>query len=244
MSERVLITGGAGFIGTHLTAALLKRGHHVRVLDSLIEQVHGHPASGSRPPALSPEAEFIVGDVRDGAAVARALRGIDSVVHLAAEVGVGQSMYAVERYVSVNDCGTAALFQELIEQPGPAGRRRLLHEHLRRGPLPDGRRRHRRRTPCGSRARPGEPWDPLDARGQPLVPVPTPEWKRADPRLGLRPDQIRAGAPHPHPGARLRHGGRRAAAVERLRAGPGALQPLYRRAGDLRLAPAQRPAAA
>jgi dTDP-L-rhamnose 4-epimerase len=113
--ESVLITGGAGFIGRHLSLALLRRGYHVRVLDSLIEQVHGGDRNGAE--ALPPEVEFQAGDVRDGAAVAKALRGIDRVVHLAAEVGVGQSMYAVERYVSVNDCGTAVLFQQLIEAP-------------------------------------------------------------------------------------------------------------------------------
>ena len=175
LSERVLITGGAGFIGTHLTAALLKRGHQVRVLDSLIEQVHGNQGQ-TRPAALSPEAEFVAGDVRDGALVAQALRGVDSVVHLAAEVGVGQSMYAVERYVSVNDCGTAALFQALIERPVRrvvvASSMSIYGEGLYRAAdgtiVQDAVRRPRK---------PGDPWDPLDAGGRPLVPVPTPEWK-------------------------------------------------------------------
>ena len=115
MPECVLITGGAGFIGRHLSAELLRRGYRVRVLDSLIEQVHGADTGGTG--GLPREVEFQRGDVRDGEAVRRALRGIDRVVHLAAEVGVGQSMYAVERYVSVNDCGTAVLFQQLIEAP-------------------------------------------------------------------------------------------------------------------------------
>ena len=175
LSERVLITGGAGFIGTHLTAALLKRGYRVRVLDSLIEQVHG-PQGQGRPAALSPEAEFVAGDVRDGALVAQALRGVDSVVHLAAEVGVGQSMYAVERYVSVNDCGTAALFQALIERPVRrvvvASSMSIYGEGLYRAAdgtvVQDAVRRPRKA---------GDPWDPLDASGRPLVPVPTPEWK-------------------------------------------------------------------
>ena len=86
----------------------------MRVLDSLIEQVHGE-TDGSK--MLDPEAELIRADVRDGDAVARALKGVDSVIHLAAEVGVGQSMYEVERYTSTNDVGTAVLFEALIDQP-------------------------------------------------------------------------------------------------------------------------------
>ena len=171
MSETVLVTGGAGFIGKHLTAALLRRGYRVRVLDSLIEQVHG-----SERPRLDADVEFIAGDVRDGAAVARALQGVGSVVHLAAEVGVGQSMYAVERYVSVNDCGTAALFQGLIERPVRrvvvASSMSIYGEGLYRAAdgaiVQDAVRKHRKA---------GEPWDPVDAQGHPLVPVPTPEWK-------------------------------------------------------------------
>lgn len=175
MKETVLITGGAGFIGCHVARALLDRGYHVRVLDSLIEQVHG---GRTEPALLSPEAEFLVGDVRDEAALRGALKGVDRVVHLAAEVGVGQSMYAVDRYVSVNDHGTAVLFQQLIDQPvkrvvvassmsiygeglyrDSAG---TLHEDVLRVP----------------RSGPDAPWDPLDATGRPMVPVPTPETKR------------------------------------------------------------------
>src|SRR3569832_308413 len=114
MAETVLITGGAGFIGRHLAQALIERGDTVRILDSLLEQV---PPSRSRPAELYSEAERIVGDVRDEAMVLKALTGVDKVVHLAAEVGVGQSMYAVDRYTSVNDYGTAVLFQQLIDDP-------------------------------------------------------------------------------------------------------------------------------
>jgi dTDP-L-rhamnose 4-epimerase len=113
VSETILITGGAGFIGRNVARALAERGHRVRVLDSLIEQVHGDAAA---PAGLGRDVEVIVGDVRDEAAVAKALKGVDKVVHLAAEVGVGQSMYAVDRYVAVNDLGTAVLFQQLIER--------------------------------------------------------------------------------------------------------------------------------
>ncbi len=95
-----------------------------------------------------------------------------------------------------------------------------------------------RRAPIRS-----DPWDPLDAQGRPLVPVPTPGVEAPGPRLGLRAQQIRAGAPDADARAGLRHGRRGAAAVERLRPRPGALEPLHRRARDLRLAAAQRPAA-
>ena len=110
----MLITGGAGFIGRHLSLALLARGYQVRVLDCLIEQVH---ASRGRPAELDPDVEFIKGDIRDERAVREALHGVGAVIHLAAEVGVGQSMYAVERYTSVNEYGTAVLFQNLIAKP-------------------------------------------------------------------------------------------------------------------------------
>ncbi|MGZ4278625.1 MAG: NAD-dependent epimerase/dehydratase family protein, partial [Solirubrobacteraceae bacterium] len=100
----VLITGGAGFIGSHLADALLERGHGVRALDNLDPQVH--PAG--RPDYLNPEIELVVGDVRDHDAVARALDGVDTVVHFAAAVGVGQSMYEIERYTSINSMGAEA----------------------------------------------------------------------------------------------------------------------------------------
>jgi dTDP-L-rhamnose 4-epimerase len=89
VQEGVLITGGAGFIGSHLADELLARGHAVRALDALVPQVHG----GASPDYLSRDVELVRGDVRDGRLVRRALRGVDAVVHLAARVGVGQSMY-------------------------------------------------------------------------------------------------------------------------------------------------------
>jgi dTDP-L-rhamnose 4-epimerase len=173
--ENVLITGGAGFIGRAVAHELLSRGHSVRVLDSLIEQVHG---GTERPEGLAPEAELIRADVRDGDAVARALDGIDSVVHLAAEVGVGQSMYAVERYTSTNDVGTAVLFEKLIDRPVrrvvTASSMSIYGEGLYRDA--DGRLVE----DAVRGAQPGgrEGWDPLDAQGRPLAPVATPEWKR------------------------------------------------------------------
>lgn len=115
MREEILVTGGAGFIGSHLVDALIARGHPVRVLDNLEPQVHG-PAlrQEQRPPAyLNPEAEFIYGDVRDRRAVEHALDGVSVVFHEAAAVGVGQSMYEIEKYVGVNTYGTAVLLDAL-----------------------------------------------------------------------------------------------------------------------------------
>ena len=114
MRRRVLITGGAGFIGSHLTDALLAAGCRVRILDALVPQVHG--PSRARPAYLAPEAELIVGDVGDAVACRRALDGIEAVVHLAAAVGVGQSMYEIASYVAANTQATATLLQILSER--------------------------------------------------------------------------------------------------------------------------------
>jgi dTDP-L-rhamnose 4-epimerase len=109
---KVLVTGGAGFIGSHIVDALVERGHRVRILDSLVSQVH----EDGLPEHLNPAAEFIRGDVCDAAVVQQALEGIDVVFHEAAEVGVGQSMYEVERYVRANDLGTSVLLENIIKQ--------------------------------------------------------------------------------------------------------------------------------
>jgi dTDP-L-rhamnose 4-epimerase len=106
----ILVTGGAGFIGSHLTDALIERGHRVRVLDALIPQVHGNGTAQY----LNPAAEFLHGNVCDPQLVQRALDGVDAVFHEAAEVGVGQSMYEIDRYVRANDMGTGVLLQQLI----------------------------------------------------------------------------------------------------------------------------------
>jgi dTDP-L-rhamnose 4-epimerase len=105
-----LVTGGAGFVGRHLVRALLDAGGDVRILDSFDPQVHGaahHQMEG---------AELLSGDVRDEALVARALEGVERVVHLAAAVGVGQSMYQIRHYVDVNCTGTAVLLEALLER--------------------------------------------------------------------------------------------------------------------------------
>ena len=111
-SLNILVTGGAGFIGSHLVDALIAAGHRVRVLDLLVSQVH----AGNSPQYLHPDAEFIQGDVCDSSLLARTLDGIEAVFHEAAEVGVGQSMYEMQRYVRANDLGTAALLEALVER--------------------------------------------------------------------------------------------------------------------------------
>jgi dTDP-L-rhamnose 4-epimerase len=175
LSDTVLITGGAGFIGRYVAHALLRRGHAVRVLDSMIEQVHG---GRTRPEGLNADVEVVVGDIRDETALLKALRGVDKVVHLAAEVGVGQSMYAVDRYVSVNDYGTAVLFQQLIDNPVKrvvvASSMSIYGEGLYR--TADGELVEDVVRP--PRSGDDAPWDPVDKQGRSLVPVATPEWKR------------------------------------------------------------------
>jgi dTDP-L-rhamnose 4-epimerase len=113
---RTLVTGGAGFIGSHLVSELVRRGDQVVVLDSLEEQVHGGVA-----PSLPASVELVVGEVGDRAAADRALAGVDRVVHLAAAVGVGQSMYEIARYTERNTMQTAIFLEQLVAQrPLPA----------------------------------------------------------------------------------------------------------------------------
>ena len=171
----VLITGGAGFIGAHLAGRLLAEGHRVRVLDSLLPQVHGD--AGGRPEYLTDEAELVVGDVRDPEVVRKALHGIDRVVHLTARVGVGQSMYEIVDYTSVNGVGTAVLLQELLDHPVEklvvASSMSVYGEGLY--VRADG-------TPCPPVDRTRADlqagrWEPVGPEGEALTPVATPETK-------------------------------------------------------------------
>src|SRR5881227_2238831 len=107
----ILVTGGAGFIGSHLVDALVARGHGVRVLDALVPQVHGEVG---RPAHLNPEAEFLRGDVCDEGLLERALEGVEAVYHEAAEVRVGQSMYEMQRYMRANTFATSVLLEHLV----------------------------------------------------------------------------------------------------------------------------------
>lgn len=115
MKRKILITGGAGFIGSHLADELLQQGYEVRALDNLSEQVHGKDCI--RPEYLHKDVELMVGDVRNREDVERALEGVEAVFHFAAMVGVGQSMYEIKEYTDVNNIGTAVLLEALIKNP-------------------------------------------------------------------------------------------------------------------------------
>jgi dTDP-L-rhamnose 4-epimerase len=174
--RQVLITGGAGFIGSHLADQLLQEGYRVRVLDSMVPQVHGEDQA--RPDYLSPDVDLIRGDVRDRDTVHRALHGVDAVVHLAAAVGVGQSMYEIADYVAVNDLGTAVVLEALLKQP--VGRVVVASSMSVYG---EGLGR----TEAGLEVEPDErtlaqlrrgQWEPEGSGREPLAPLPTPETKR------------------------------------------------------------------
>ncbi len=221
MGKRVLITGGAGFIGSHLADELLAAGYEVRAIDNLTPQVHAPfapgthrsgwrqivressasqrakladgplppttsdlspaegvgDAEGKRPGYLHPEVELVVGDVRDPGAVRRALAGVDAVFHLAAAVGVGQSMYQIAHYTATNSLGTAVLVEALAERPVErlivASSMSVYGEGLYEG-------RNGERVVDATRSlaavRRGV-WDLQDPLGTPLRPVPTPESK-------------------------------------------------------------------
>jgi dTDP-L-rhamnose 4-epimerase len=111
VKSKVLITGGAGFIGAHLARDLLAAGYSVRVLDKLDQQVHH---GTERPAYLDADVELQIGDLCDRDTVKRALKDVAMVCHLAAAVGVGQSMYEIARYTATNDLGTAVLLEEII----------------------------------------------------------------------------------------------------------------------------------
>jgi dTDP-L-rhamnose 4-epimerase len=161
---RILITGGAGFIGSHLTDHLLQHGYDVRVLDQ-----------ASIP---NRDVELIRGDICNRAIIQRALAGVDAVFHFAARVGVAQSMYDIAAYTATNNLGTAMLLEQLAERPVQrlivASSLSVYGEGLYAAA--DGRCVEDVSRSLDQLRR--SDWEPRDANGDELAPRPTPEWKR------------------------------------------------------------------
>ncbi len=173
--EQILITGGAGFIGSHLADDLLEKGYKVRVLDNLSSQVHG--ADRKVPSYLSADVDLIVDDIRNPDAVRKSLEGVDAVVHFVACVGVGQSMYDIARYTSVNNYGTAVLLEALVKHPVErllvASSMSIYGEGLYKGPDGSIHSHVERNLEQLKRS----DWELRGPAGEVLEPVPTPEWK-------------------------------------------------------------------
>lgn len=177
MSKKVLVTGGAGFIGSHLVDKLVEEGHDVRVLDSLDKQVH---ISGKLPNYFNNQVEFVKGDVRNKDDFREALKDIDVVFHEAGAVGVGQSMYELNYYVSTNNIGTSNLLELLVNEEHSvkkvvvAASMSSYGEGLYKtqdGDLVDNvQLRSEKQMSEGK-------WEPLDEQGRPLIAIPTPETK-------------------------------------------------------------------
>lgn len=113
---KILITGGAGFIGTHLTRYLLKQGQEISILDNFLPQVHGGRTELAAD--IAPHVRLVRGDIADANVFKSALEGAERIVHLAAETGTGQSMYEVSRYERTNLAGIALLYEFLTKRPG------------------------------------------------------------------------------------------------------------------------------
>ncbi len=175
MPKKVLITGGAGFVGSHVADELLRRGYDVRALDDLSPQVHG--ANARRPDYLAPEVDLIVGDIRDPQVVGRAVKSVDAVFHFAATVGVGQSMYEIANYTSINGDGTAVLLEALARRPVErlvvASSMSIYGEGLYRtadGEFVEGSERSLEQLKAHD-------WQVRGPDGDALTPIPTPETK-------------------------------------------------------------------
>jgi dTDP-L-rhamnose 4-epimerase len=176
VSKLILITGGAGFIGSHVADELIRHGYRVRALDNLTEQVHG--GDPLPPDYLSEAVDLIRGDIRDAVTVRRALEGVDAVFHFAAMVGVGQSMYEVAQYTEVNNVGTAVLLEALISRPVErlivASSMSLYGEGLYRAIDGSTHAGIERSITQLKRA----DWEVRTSDGEVLIPLPTPEDKQ------------------------------------------------------------------
>jgi dTDP-L-rhamnose 4-epimerase len=175
MQSKILITGGAGFIGSHLARELLATGHAIRVLDNLDGQIHTDRA---RPQYLESDAELMVGDIRDPESVRKALDGVEMVCHLAAKVGVGQSMYEIANYTEVNETGTAILLEQLAHSDV---RKLLVASSMSiygEGLAAQGAKHVEPAQRSADQLKAGR-WELEMANGTVLEPVPTPESKSA-----------------------------------------------------------------
>ena len=182
VGEHILVTGGAGFVGSHLVDALIGRGHRVRIFDSLESQVHG--PERHVPAYLNPAADLVCGSVTDAGAVAQVLEGIDVVFHHAALVGVGQSMYDIAHYCHVNTVGAGILLEEIVKR---RSRIRKVVVASSMSVYGEGAYRMRSGETRAPRLRArdllerGE-WEMRDAAtSEPLAPIATPETKPLQP---------------------------------------------------------------
>lgn len=176
MSKMILITGGAGFIGSHLTDTLLLKGYNVRIVDNLSPQVHGIDAS--KPVYMNKDVQFIRGNICDSTVIKNSLKGVDVVFHLAASVGVGQSMYQIRKYTETNNTGTATLLEHIHEY---SVERLIITSSM--SVYGEGLYR----TQCGDtfpnayrtleNLQKGK-WEPTTPDGEQLIPIPTPESKQ------------------------------------------------------------------
>jgi dTDP-L-rhamnose 4-epimerase len=179
-SKKILLTGGAGFIGSHLASALVQRGHRVRVLDILHPQVHGTDGVRSRIEGV----ELIRGDLLDPETLTRVLEGVEVVFHQAAAVGVGQSMYEAAAYTRANSLGTALLMEKLT---GPGSRVEKVIVASSMSIYGEGRYRCPACGPVAPQPRPRErllsgQWEPAcEECGRDLTPLPTDETKPLKP---------------------------------------------------------------
>jgi dTDP-L-rhamnose 4-epimerase len=180
VARRTLVTGGAGFVGSHLVDALLARGDEVRIFDNLDPQVHG--AAQRKPEWVPADAEFVQADVRDADALKAALKDVDLVYHLAAAVGVGQSMYQVADYTAVNTLGTANLLQALVDDRGSVERLVVASSMSIYGEgrytRPDGKEPRVNARSIDQLRR--HEWELRDPDGVELAPAPTDESKPLD----------------------------------------------------------------
>jgi dTDP-L-rhamnose 4-epimerase len=173
--KNILITGGAGFIGSHLADELIANGYKVKALDNLVEQVHGKNCE--RPNYLNKEVDLIKGDIRDPETVSYALQNVDGVFHFAAMVGVGQSMYEIKEYTDVNNTGTAVLLEAIIKQKIKklivASSMSIYGEGL----FINSKKETDNPTERSNEQFMRREWEIYNENGEKLIPIPTPESK-------------------------------------------------------------------